>query len=66
MAFNISVPAKMMIAKLIRKNGYRYIPNLEAIRPKSGGMKVLPRYALAIWIPTTDCEFSRPKLSGVE
>ena len=34
--------------------------------PNSGGMKVLPTYALAICIPMTAWEFSLPKLSGVE
>lgn len=36
------------------------------IMPNSGGIKVVPTYANAICIPITDCEFSFPKLNGVE
>ena len=39
---------------------------LSARNPKSGGISALPVYALAIWIPTIFCEFSSPKLCGVE
>ena len=39
---------------------------LSAINPKSGGIQVLPTYALAICIPMIAWEFSFPKLAGVE
>ena len=42
------------------------MPSQPERAPNSGGISVIPRYALAIWMPITAWEFSRPKLAGVE
>ena len=51
--------------KMMRYIGMMEKPSLPPKSPKSGGMKVEPTYALAIWMPMMALEFSAPKVPGV-
>ena len=56
----------IITTKNARNTGIIRIPSFEDNIPKRGGIKVDPKYALAIWTPIIAWEFSAPKLSGVE
>lgn len=65
----LNVSSVMLIINITKTR--RYTGNtLKPIRlprtPNSGGIKVVPTYALAIWMPMIAPEFSEPKLYGVE
>ena len=48
------------------KIGKSHSPTHDDKAPNSGGIKVDPKYAAAIWMPIMAWECWRPKFAGVE
>ena len=60
----VSVSAAIPAVSTSRNTGSNAAPTPPTIHPNSGGISVVPTYALAIWMPISACELSRPKFTG--